>query len=271
MLVGSNRDIQYSSVRYSTIEDWNKRKRSSIKLSKIKEDSLKDDAKYTKIKDWDKTDRPREKLLTKGAHSLTNAELLGIIINSGIENMTAVDIARNLLIRNENDLNKLAKLSVKDLQKFMGIGEVKAITISSALELAKRKNFEKDQERPIIKCSLHAYKIMTAELLDKITEEFWIILLSSSHKYISKHKISSGGLSSTIVDPKVVFKKSIEENASNIILVHNHPSGIVTPSDLDKNITNKLVEGAKILEIKVVDHIIFSNFYYFSFADEGIL
>ncbi len=236
-----------------------------------KSNSLKGIIKYSRIKDWDKTDRPREKLLTKGAASLTNAELLGIIINSGIENMTAVDIAKNLLARNENNLNKLAQLSVKHLQKFMGIGEVKAITISSALELAKRKNFEKDKERPIIKCSLHAYKIMTVELLDKTTEEFWIILLSRFHKYICKHKISAGGLSSTVVDPKVVFKKAIEENASNIILVHNHPSGIVTPSDSDKSITNKLVDGAKILEIKVVDHIIFSNFYYFSFADEGII
>lgn len=226
---------------------------------------------YLKIKDWDLSDRPREKLISKGASQLTETELLGILIGSGIKNMSAVDLAKNILKSYNNDLNKLAKCSVKELQKFKGIGEARAIIIVTALELARRKPGFSILQKPIIDSSQKAYSLIKENLSDKITEEFWVIFLNKTQKLISKHLVSIGGFSDTVVDPKIIFKKAFIENAVNIILIHNHPSGNIKPSKDDIIITKKLYHGANILDIKIIDHIIFSDFDYFSFADEGLL
>ncbi len=226
---------------------------------------------YLKIKDWHQSDRPREKLMMKGASALTDAELLGILIGSGIKNMSAIDLAKHILFKYDYDLNKLAKSSIKELQVFKGIGKARAIIIASALELSRRKLEFSISDKPIINNSQKAYSIIKADLSDKITEEFWVIFLDTSKKFISKHLISKGSFSDTLVDPKIIFKKAFIENAINIILVHNHPSGNVKPSKEDLLITKKIYDGADILDIKIIDHIIFSDYKYFSFADEGLL
>ncbi|MCP3658931.1 MAG: DNA repair protein RadC [Bacteroidetes bacterium] len=233
--------------------------------------TLRKENQYLKIKDWHYTDRPREKLLLKGASSLTNAELLAILIGSGVKSMSAVDLAKHILLHYNSNLNKLSKSSIKELQNFKGIGKAKAITIASAFELAKRKFEISINSSPIVNCSQKAYNIIKPNLCDKITEEFWVILLNKSKKFIAKKLISKGGFSDTVVDPKIIFKQAFIENASNIILVHNHPSGNVNPSEDDIIMTNKLFHGAKILDLEIIDHIIFSDFEYFSFADEELI
>ncbi len=226
---------------------------------------------HLNIKSWAEEDRPREKLLLKGKASLSDAELLGILIATGIQNMTAVDIAKVILQSVQNDLNQLARLSVKDLAKFKGIGEAKAITIVSALELGRRKKATESAEKPRIKSSSDAYEVLRPYLSDLSHEEFWIILLNRANEVIKCEKISSGGVSGTVADPKIIFKYALENLASAIILSHNHPSGNLSPSQADRDLTKKLKAAGNNLDIPVLDHLIFTDKTYFSFADEGIL
>jgi DNA repair protein RadC len=216
-------------------------------------------------------DRPREKLLLKGKAALSDAELLGILLGSGTVNLSAVDLARIILQDVGNDLNELAKLSVKDLQKHKGIGEAKAITIVSALELGRRRKESEPVKRQRITSSRDVYEIMKPHLLDLPHEEFWVVLLTRSNTVIRTLQISSGGVSGTVADPKIIFKQALDYIASAIILVHNHPSGNLSPSQADKDLTRKLREAGAWLETPVLDHVIFANRHYFSFADEGIL
>lgn len=226
---------------------------------------------YLNIKSWAEEDRPREKLLLKGKASLSEAELIAILIGSGTPLMSAVDLSKHILSHVDNDLNALAKLTVKDLTKFKGIGEAKAISIVAALELGRRRKETEPVKKPKITCSQDVHSIMKAHLLDLSHEEFWIVMLNRANQVIKKQLISSGGVSGTVADPKIIFKMALDELASSVILCHNHPSGNLKPSQADINLTKKLKEAGKMLEIPVLDHIIFTNESYFSFADESMM
>lgn len=222
------------------------------------------------IKQWAEEDKPREKLLLKGKAALSNAELLGILIGSGTREHTAVDLGKIILDNNDNDLNKLARLGVHELKKFNGIGDARAINIVSALELGRRRKI--NNEDPVkISSSNDVYNLMKPVLSDLSHEEFWLLLLNRANKVIRKQNISQGGISGTVADPKLIFNHALNQLASSIILVHNHPSGNTRPSEADKRLTRQLHEAGKLLEIAVLDHIIFTDNNYFSFADENLL
>ncbi|GAA4456834.1 DNA repair protein RadC [Nibrella saemangeumensis] len=224
-----------------------------------------------KILSWAEEDRPREKLMLKGKAALSDAELIAILIGSGTTDMTAVDVSKLILQSVGNNLNDLARLSVKDLSKFKGIGEAKAISIVSALELGRRRREQDRPQRAKITCSRDAYEEIRPHLLDKPHEEFWILLLNRANEVLRPVQISAGGVSGTVADPKLIFKHALEYLSSAIILVHNHPSGNLTPSQADKALTRKLKEAGRVLEIPVLDHLIFTDRTYLSFADEGLL
>ncbi len=224
-----------------------------------------------KILSWAEEDRPREKLLLKGKPALSDAELIAILIGSGNSEKSAVELSKDILSSVNHDLNALAKLTITDLQKFKGIGEAKAISIVSALELGRRrKSFESDS-KPQIRSSLDAYETIKPELLDQPIEQFWVLLLGRSNKVIKKQMISTGGVSGTVADPKVIFKAALDVLASGLILIHNHPSGNLKPSQADIQLTNKMKESGRLLEIPILDHLIFTDDSYFSFADESML
>lgn len=220
---------------------------------------------------WAEEDRPREKLLQQGRRLLTDAELIAILIASGNREETAVDLSKRILASCNNDLNKLAQLSIKELSKFKGIGEAKAISIVAALELGRRrKEFEKI-ENPKILSSKDAYHHLKADFEDLVHEEFWLILLNRRNEIIKKHFLSKGGQGATIVDPKMVFSAALEHNAASIILAHNHPSGNLKPSEADLKITKRLVEAGHLLDISIYDHLIITNQDFLSMADQGFL
>jgi DNA repair protein RadC len=223
------------------------------------------------IKAWAEEDRPREKLVLKGKSALSDAEHLGILIGSGIRNMTAVDLAKVILQNVGNDLNQLAKLNVKDLSKFKGIGQAKAITIVSALELGRRRKEVEKAIRPNLNTPEQAYIYLKPFLLDLPHEEFWVLILNQASEVIKTERISSGGVTGTIADPKIIFKLALEHLGTSILLCHNHPSGNLTPSQADISLTKKLFEAGKLLDIYVSDHIIFGNHGFYSFKNEGLL
>jgi DNA repair protein RadC len=223
------------------------------------------------IKTWAEEDRPREKMMLKGKAQLTDVELLAILIGSGTKSFSAVDIAKQILKENGNNLNSLAKLSIKDLLQFKGIGEAKAIGIVSALELGRRRKEQEPEKQYIVTSSKDIYNLMKSEMLDLSHEQFWIVLLNRRNAVIRKYQISSGGVSGTVADPKIIFKTALEYLASSIILVHNHPSGNLKPSQSDINLTQKLKNAGNFLELPVLDHIIFTDNGYFSFADESLM
>ncbi len=223
------------------------------------------------IKSWAEDDRPREKLLLKGKAALSDAELIGILIGSGTQKLTAVDVAKLILNAVGNDLNELAKRSVKDLMKIKGIGEAKAITIVSALELGRRRKETAAAAKTIITCSTDIYNYIKPHLLDLPHEEFWIILLNRANVVMKKTAISSGGVAGTVADPKIIFKHALENLASSIILIHNHPSGNTKPSAADISLTKKVKDAGLLFDLPILDHIIFAETAYYSFADEGML
>ena len=229
------------------------------------------DNQHLNILKWAEEDRPREKLLLKGKSVLSDAELIGILLGSGTRSLTAVDLAKHILNSVGNDLNELARLNVQELKKFKGIGEAKAISIISALELGRRRKDIETPHKIKITSSQDAYNAIKSNLLDLLTEEFWLLHLNRANQVIKKEQISLGGVAGTVVDPKVIFKNAIQNLSSSIILVHNHPSGNTKPSQNDIDITKKLVGGGKMLELPVLDHLIFTNESYFSFADEGLI
>lgn len=224
------------------------------------------------IKAWAEDDRPREKLILKGRSSLSDAELIAILISSGNRNESAVDLAKRILQAADNNLEKLSKMDVSELKSFSGMGEAKALSIISALELGRRRNFTiSDTSSMKVTASSDAYRIIRPELDDLPHEEFYIMLLNRSNVVIKKEQVSRGGMNATIVDPKIVFKIAVSNGASGIILAHNHPSGAVKPSEQDIRLTKKLKEGADVLDIGLLDHIIVGANTYFSFADEGLV
>lgn len=231
----------------------------------------KEKTEFLNIKRWAAEDRPREKLLLKGKAALTDAELIAILLGTGTAAMSAVDVAKAILEAVGNDLNELARLTVKDLMKIKGVGEAKAITIVSALELGRRRKDLLGEEKPKISGSKDIYDLLKAELLDIPHEAFWIVLLNRANRVIKKHQISQGGVAGTVADPKIIFKIALEELASGVILAHNHPSGNLTASQSDIDLTRKLKESGKLLEIQILDHIIVAGKKYMSFADEGLI
>lgn len=223
------------------------------------------------IKAWAEADRPREKLLLQGRRQLTDAELIAILIGSGSRTETAVDLSKRILNFYHNDLAKVAKLSVAELSKFKGIGEAKAIAIVAALELGRRRK-ETEPEGPIkIFSAKDAYSLIKADFTDLPHEEFWIILLNRANAFMSKHFLSKGGQSGTVIDPKIVFKVAIEQQAAYIILVHNHPSGNLKPSEADIKVTKRLKEAGLFLELPIYDHLIVNDHDFLSFADEELM
>ena len=229
------------------------------------------ESKPMPIKSWAEDDRPREKLLQKGKSVLSDAELLAIIIGSGSKNVSAVSLSKIILASIDNNLNRLGKMSVSDLKKFKGIGEAKAITIITALELGRRKRLEEATEFKKITSSKAVFNLMQPIIGELHHEEFWIVYLNNSNKIVHKEQLSKGGLTGTLVDGRLVFKKAIELYATAIILCHNHPSGKLHPSATDTSITKKLIQAGDTLDIKVLDHVIITENAYFSFADENLL
>lgn len=233
--------------------------------------SFLDDMDHLSIKSWAEEDRPREKLLLKGRHSLSDAELIAILIGSGNAQETAVDLSRRILSGNSNDLNLLGKLNVQELKKFKGIGEAKALTIIAALELGRRRKESKSPPQDKITCSKEVFTIMQPLLGDLMHEEFWVIFLNRANNVIGKQQISTGGMSGTVADPRMIFKAALDRKATSIVLCHNHPSGNEQPSAADRQLTKNITEGGKVLEITVLDHIIVTQNGFYSFADEGLI
>ncbi len=224
-----------------------------------------------KIKAWAEEDRPREKLLLKGKQNLSDAELIAILIGSGNREESAVGLAQRILSKYQNNLNDLGRQSINELMKFKGIGEAKALSITAAMELGRRRQLSEVQQRPQIKTSRHAYNLLAPIVCDLNYEEFWVLFLNRANRVIGRQRISSGGVSGTVVDAKIIFKHALEMLASGIILCHNHPSGNLNPSSADLELTRKLRNGGKVLDINVMDHLIIAESGYYSFADEGAL
>lgn len=224
------------------------------------------------IKNWDIEDRPREKMIQRGASALTDAELLAILIRTGSVNNSAVDIAKTLLKSVNGDLTRMGQLTVKELSKFKGLGEVKAVTLAASLELGRRRQMADSRQQKItIGSSQDAYRVIAPDLMFLPHEEFWIILLNRANHVISSQKISQGGVAGTVVDAKMVFRPALTAMASGVILAHNHPSGNMRPSQADLDLTRKLRQAGQALDVTVLDHLIIGDTdgKYYSFADEG--
>lgn len=224
-----------------------------------------------KITDWAVEDRPREKLIRKGISSLSDTELLAILISSGTRKKSAVDLGRELLSMVNNNLNSLGKLSVSDLRKLHGIGPARAVTIAAALELGRRRKLAEVPDICQIKSSQDVAGIFQPLLSDLSHEEFWVLFLNRSNKVIDRMKISQGGISGTVTDIRIIMKKAVENLASGIIVCHNHPSGNLSPSESDTNITRKIRDAGNLMDIQLLDHLIISDRDYYSFADNGLI
>jgi len=226
----------------------------------------------TSIKHWSEDDRPREKMLLKGTDALSNAELLAILINNGTKEKSAVDVAKELLATVGNDLHRLGRLSVKEIVKLKvkGIGEVKAVAIAAALEVGIRREAA-DNKKEVVLHSKDIAEFLRAKLKYMKREVFVVVFLNRANKIMHHEIISEGGITGTVADPRIILKKALEHDAVNIILCHNHPSGNIKPSRQDEELTQKIKEAARYLDIKVIDHIIVSEEGYYSFADEGLL
>lgn len=223
------------------------------------------------IKKWASGDRPREKLLQKGKMSLTDAELIAILIGSGSKKESAVDLSKRILSSSKNNLSQLGKLSVQQLMQFKGIGEAKAITIIAAMELGRRRRTEEALEQVKITSSNSVFELLQPLIGELAHEEFWILYLNNANKIIDQFQISKGGITGTLVDVRITLKKALEIGAVSLILAHNHPSGNLNPSEADKQLTKKLKTASESLDIKILDHLIVTEKSYFSFADEGLL
>lgn len=223
-----------------------------------------------KILSWAEEDRPREKLMRKGRAALSDAELIAILIGSGTVSLSAVDVAKGVMNSVSNNINELARQGIKDLTKNKGIGEAKAITIMAALELGRRRTDLLQNQRRHIKSSVDIYNEMKPYLMDKLHEEFWIVMLNRANEVIKSVAVSIGGISGTVCDPKIIFKHALENAASGIVLVHNHPSGQLKASNADINLTTQLKQAGQILDLPVLDHLIFADKGFYSFLDDGI-
>lgn len=223
------------------------------------------------IKAWSPEDRPREKLQARGTAAVTEAELIAILLGSGTPTATAVDLARHVMHIANDSLDRLARMTFTDLIKIKGIGEARAITIMAAFELGRRRKNYPEQEQVRVTGSADAFEVLQRDLMDLPHEEFWVLLLNKANILIKKQRVSMGGVSTTIADPKIIFKLALDELATTIIVAHNHPSGSPSPSHTDLELTRKLKYAADMLEINLLDHIIIAGRRYYSFSDEGKL
>lgn len=223
------------------------------------------------IKSWAADDRPREKLALKGPAALSDSELIAILISNGHKEKSAVDLAKEILKLGNNNLNELGKLSIASLKKIKGIGEAKAITIAAALELGRRRHAGLPLEKTVITNSKQIAEYLKTMIKDYTYEVFGVLFLNQSNKINHFEIISKGGITGTVADPRVILKKALDAEATSIILCHNHPSGSLKPSRADEQLTAKIKEAARYLDITVVDHLIVSEQGYYSFADEGLL
>jgi DNA repair protein RadC len=223
------------------------------------------------LRDWSPQDLPREKLLHKGKSALTDAELISLLLGAGTRTTSSVELGKRVLRGANNSLHDLARMSVKDLIRVSGIGHIKAMAVVAALELGRRRRELSPESRPRLSKSADAFDILKPVLLDIPHEEFWIILVNRANRFIRIGQVSQGGVAGTVADPKIIFKMALEELASGIILAHNHPSGNLSASPADIELTRKLSAGARLLEMQVLDHIILAGQKYFSFADEGLM
>lgn len=223
------------------------------------------------ITQWAKNDRPREKLRCRGPQLLSDSELIAILINKGTRRRNAVDLAREILLLGKNNLAELSKVPFRELMKVPGIGEAKAITISAALEIGRRRESSSIIDKVIIKSSKEIAGYIRSLLRDLQNEVFGVVFMNRANKVKHYEVISVGGITGTVADPRVIFKKALIEDAVSIILFHNHPSGNLQPSHADQELTLKMVKAAKLFDIRILDHIIVSEEGYFSFADEALI
>ena len=230
-----------------------------------------DNAKFG-IKDLAIEDRPREKLLQKGLYSLSDAELIAILLGSGSQKESAVELAQKILKKYHNNLNELGKANVEQLKNnFLGVGDVKAITIIAAMELGRRRTLQNAITEPVIQTVDDVYNLLYPLLCDLEHEEFWVLFLNQANKLKARINISKGGISKTLTDVRIIFKKALETGATAIILCHNHPSGNLNPGKEDIELTKRIIEAGKIMDIKILDHIIISDTDFFSFKNENML
>jgi DNA repair protein RadC len=226
---------------------------------------------HLSITAWAEEDRPREKMLLKGRQALSDAELLAILLGSGSVGESAVGLAQKVLASVDHNLHELGKRSIKELQRFKGVGEAKAISISAALELGRRRQISDLRERPRVGSSRDAFNIIAPLISDLHHEEFWLLLLNKANEVFAREKLSTGGTAGTVADVKMTFKIALDALASGIIAVHNHPSGNLKPSQADVDLTKKMKEAGKVLDLPLLDHLIVSERGYYSFADEGVI
>lgn len=232
---------------------------------------MEDQPKHINIKQLAEDDRPREKMAGQGRHSLSDAELLAILLGSGSRTESALQLARRMLAAHQNNMNSLARLPLHELQQFKGVGLAKAVAISAAFELGRRRKELQQPKRVKITGSQIAYEILKPYLIDLAHEEFWVLMLNRANQVVKTMQLSKGGISGTVVDVRLICKPAIEVGASGIIISHNHPSGQLQPSEQDKQITRKLREALKLFDISLLDHLIITDYSYFSFSDEGIM
>lgn len=223
------------------------------------------------IPHWAEEDRPREKMMQKGAEALSDAELLAILIGSGNTDESAVALMRRVLAAAGNDLNQLAKWELRDFARFKGMGPAKSVTVMAALELGKRRNLQERPERPAIRTSRDIYELFYPLLCDLPNEEFWILLLNPACRAINQVRISRGGLDQTTADVRTILREALLARATQLALVHNHPSGNTQPSTDDIRLTQKVQQAAQVMNIRVLDHVIVCDGAYYSFSDEGRL
>ncbi len=226
---------------------------------------------FDSIKHWPKDDRPREKLMHKGTAALSNAELLAILLGSGSPQESAVSLSKRMLAAVDHSLSRLGRMQLSDFQKFRGIGEAKGLTLIAALELGRRRRMEKAKQLPKISSSKAAFELFQPILADLTHEEFWVAFLNNANKVLEVKQFSKGGLTAATVDIRLILRKALELHAVGLLFAHNHPSGNIKPSALDKKLTDGFVQAAKIMHIEVLDHLVVTENMYFSFADEGKL
>jgi DNA repair protein RadC len=226
---------------------------------------------HTAIKHWANDDKPREKMIALGPACLSNAELLAILINNGTKNKSAIDLARELLRRSNNKISQLAKMSLSDIQQTKGIGPAKAVSIKAALQMAVQLQAETMDAKTVVTTTRDMAAYLQARLQHESREMFVVVYLNRGNRIMGTEVMSTGGIQGTVVDPRIILKRAIEEKASSLVLSHNHPSGNLKPSAADLELTEKLKQGAKLIDVKVLDHIIVSDEGYYSFLDEGIL
>jgi DNA repair protein RadC len=225
----------------------------------------------TSIKNWSVDDRPREKLVAKGAEALSNSELLAILINNGHKNKSALELAKEILQLGDNNLEELGKASLSSFKKIKGIGEAKAVTIAAALELGRRRHAASPLQKTIIRTSKDIAAYVRTMIKDYGYEVFGVLFLNQGNKVNHFEIVSRGGITGTVADPRVILRKALDVSATSIILCHNHPSGSLKPSRADEELTHKIKEAANFFDIKVMDHLIVSEQGYYSFSDEGLL